>query len=376
MRNALPACLLAAAGLLLPACTAAEMAPEPTEKQDDAARLAHYEESAQTYYDGARYEQAAAQWRKVLELQPNHQKARWGLAKSLANTGTAPNLREAEQIFAEIVNLDWSHPTRGDIRFEVLRDFGQVYLDLADLYDKDVRSLEAQIDARAVPEAKGRAEIERETRMRDDLLSKAIPLFEQVLERSRENPYALAGLAKSHLLVGDPMRGVSYARRYVALSEESQRGWEAELKQYEEDLGKARSKITDNMRKLYREKIRGAREKEIGMRLLIAAVLMRTGDPAGAEVEFDRVLALDPARPAAYLERAQARAAAGRFRPAMLDLEKYLQVTDPVKQHESRIKAAGLLETYRLSAAKASTPPPPAAAPAPAPAPRVPAGGR
>jgi hypothetical protein len=43
----------------------------------------------------------------------------------------------------------------------------------------------------------------------------------------------------------------------------------------------------------------------------------------------------------------------------MADLETYLKITDPVKHHEARIKAAELLDKYRVDAAM-ETPPPPA----------------
>jgi hypothetical protein len=41
------------------------------EKEDDKARLAHFEDAAQTYYDGGKYAQSIVQWRRVLELEPD-----------------------------------------------------------------------------------------------------------------------------------------------------------------------------------------------------------------------------------------------------------------------------------------------------------------
>ena len=116
------------------------------EKEDDKARLAHFEDAAQTYYDGGKYAQAIVQWRRVLELEPDRPKANWGLAKSLAMTGSPANLREAEQIFLKIKDWDWTHPTLGDRRHEVLKDFAEVYVQLADYYDRDVRSLQEKLE--------------------------------------------------------------------------------------------------------------------------------------------------------------------------------------------------------------------------------------
>jgi len=350
---------LALAAFPLAGCESVEeFKGEPSQAMDDEARRKHYEEAAQTYYEGGKYAQSAAQWRKVLELTPQDQKAKWGLAKSLANQGTPPMLREAQAIYAEIVDLDWSHPTLGDRRFEVEKDYAQVFLDLADWYEKDLRVLEQKLDASkdAAEMEQVRKDIARETAERNKLLSEAMPRFERVLAMSPENPFALAGLAKSNLLVGDPGRGIAYARRYVALSVASREGWERSQKDWEVQLAQDKQKITDEQREHFRKKIRGAREKEIAMRLLIASVLMRTGGHEGAITEYDTIIKLDPTRPAAFLERAQAKAMSGRYRDAVLDLEHYLQVTDPVKQRNARVGAADLLQKYRIAAAKSASP--------------------
>jgi hypothetical protein len=103
------------------------------------------------------------------------------------------------------------------------------------------------------------------------------------------------------------------------------------------------------------------------MHLLLASVLMRNHDYRGSVAEYDKVLEMDPTRPAARVERAQARAGMGDYKRAVEDLEEYLQVTDPVKQRTSRLRAAELLEQYRLKAL--AGPAPSAAAPYPAPRP-------
>jgi tetratricopeptide (TPR) repeat protein len=94
----------------------------------------------------------------------------------------------------------------------------------------------------------------------------------------------------------------------------------------------------------------GARDKEMGMRLLLGAVYMRREQFAMAVKEYDEIIAMDPAVPAAYVERAQAYAALGVYSEAVKDLERYLKMTDPQKQRRSRVQAAQLLERYRLIA--------------------------
>ena len=349
-----------AAGLSTSACSALTPDGKQNEPEDDNARKAHFEEAAQTYYDGGKYEQSAGQWRKVLTIEPERPKANWGLAKSLAMTGTVQALRESEQIFNKIDTWDWSHPTLGDRRHEVLKDHAEVYLQIADYYDRDVAVLESALDDPRADVPSIRRHMQEQIAKRNELLSKAIPIYERVLELSPNNPLAIAGLAKAHLTVGNNQRGIDFSRRYMAITKTSQDGWKRELKALEDERGRT---ATDEQREYYRAKIRSAREKEIKMHLLLASVLMRTHDYRGSVAEYDTVLEMDPVRPAARVERAQALAASGDYKRAIADLEEYLKITDPVKQRGARLKAAGLLEKYRLAALAAPAPAPAVAAP-------------
>jgi tetratricopeptide (TPR) repeat protein len=355
---------------------------ESDAEEDLVATKEHFEESAQTYYEGGRYQQSVLMWRKVLELEPERQKAKWGLAKSLAMIGTPQALREAESIFPTIVDLDWTHPTLGDRRHEVLKDYAEVYSQLGDYYDKDVRALKTELERPGANETRIRQQIAQQEAKRDQLLQKAIPLYQQVLSLSPDNPYAIAGLAKSHLQLRQDAAGIQYARRYIDIAVRSQASRETLLKNYEQEKG---VELTEEMRKYFTDNIDSARGKEMRIRLLLGSVLYRNRDYRGALVEYDRVLALDPKQHAALVERAQTKAALGDHRAAMADLEAYLKVTDPVELRQSRIDAAQLLDQYRLKAAQqprtpaapppparspsASWPPPPPA-PTPAPAPR------
>jgi tetratricopeptide (TPR) repeat protein len=355
---------------------------ESDAEEDLVATKEHFEESAQTYYEGGRYQQSVLMWRKVLELEPERQKAKWGLAKSLAMIGTPQALREAESIFPTIVDLDWTHPTLGDRRHEVLKDYAEVYSQLGDYYDKDVRALKTELERPGANETRIRQQIAQQEAKRDQLLQKAIPLYQQVLSLSPDNPYAIAGLAKSYLQLRQDAAGIQYARRYIDIAVRSQASRETLLKNYEQEKG---VELTEEMRKYFTDNIDSARGKEMRIRLLLGSVLYRNRDYRAALVEYDRVLALDPKQHAALVERAQTKAALGDHRAAMADLEAYLKVTDPVELRQSRIDAAQLLDQYRLKAAQQprtqATPPPPARSPStawppppptptPAPAPR------
>lgn len=345
--------VLAVAAAAFLACGCEGMLAPQEKKEDEKTRKAHFEENAQTYYDGGRYEDAALQWRKVLEIEPSSQKATWGLAKSWAMAGSPESLRRAEGLYFESVKdfpasplLDhpFVHPTRGDIHFEIERDAAQVCVDLADWLEKAIKANEARISAGKATDSGLIDLVRRQREKRNDYLRRSIPLFESVLRKSPENPYALAGLAKANLLMGDEDHGIAYARRYIDISMVSQRRWQGEL----DDIVKKQGAATDEERELIGSRIRGAKEKEIGMRLLVASVLMRRKQWNEAAGEYTRVLELDPARPAAYAERAQAWALVGDYKKAVLDLEAFLKITDPIKQRDARINAAELLERYRL----------------------------
>jgi tetratricopeptide (TPR) repeat protein len=320
--------------------------PSAQDKVEDAkARADYYEQAAKTYYDGGKYESAVQMWEKTLENKPGDQWARFGLAKSLQMIGTPQALRRAEGILVKILPLDWQHPTRGDVRFEVQTALATVYSDLADLYDRDMRVLEDRMGEPNRPDARDvQANYEVQKSKRNELLRKSLPLYEQVLARSRENPYALAGLAKGNLMAGNDEAGLHYAERYLALSQSSQVEWRKKLREWETMM---QGSVTPEQRAFYVAKIQGAREKEKGMHLLLGAVHMRREEFDRAVTEYGAVIELDPATPAAYVERAQAYAALGRYSLAVGDLEQYLKMTDPEKQRRSRVNAAELLDRYR-----------------------------
>lgn len=377
--RSLPRAAVAAAAVAAGLLAACANMPKPggsDEKEDLEAKKKYYEESAQTYYDGGRYAQAVVQWRRLVELEPDRPKANWGLAKSLSMLDTPASLREAEQIFLRIKDWDWTHPTLGDRRHEVIKDFADVYSQLADYYDRDARAIQEQLASSPTADApRLRQQMQVQIAKRNELLMKAIPLYEEALARSPDNPYCLSGLAKAHLLVGDDQRGIDYARRYIALSERSQ----ALRAKQRDDWKTERGTLTEEQEKFFRDRIRGARDKEAKIRLLLASVLVRNRDYRGAITEYDRVLEIDPTTLAAYVERGQAYAMSGDYGKAVNDLEQYLKVTDPVKDRQARIDAAELLEKYRaiLSApaprgpvpTRGAPPPPPPPAPLPPPPP-------
>ena len=320
------------------------LTPDGQDKKDDAkAKKQYYEEAAQTYFDGGKYEAAATQWKKILVEDPDYPKANWGLAQSLAKMGTPASLRQAEQIYLRIIDWDWKHPVRGDIKFEVQKDFADVYLELADFYDRDIRYLDELKGLPGEDQLVVRQRRVEQVSQRDALLVKAIPLYTAVLEKSKDNPYAIAGLAKAHLQAGDDQSGMMYAKQYIEISSKSQELWQKQL----DDMAAQNGQMTEAQRDFFKTKIRGARDKEMKMHLLLGSVLARDKFYEAAVNEYDRVLSIDPAYPAAYVERAQAYAGTRNFKRAIQDIQEYLKVTDPVRHREGRVSAAELLSVYR-----------------------------
>ncbi|MHC5012775.1 MAG: tetratricopeptide repeat protein, partial [Planctomycetota bacterium] len=321
--------------LLLVTAVAGCAASEAAERvEDEQARTDYYEQAAKTYYDGGRYDSSIGMWDKVLASRPNDQWAQFGLAKALQMEGSVRSLRRAEEILKDLVNLQWIHPTRGDIRFEVQSTFANVYSDLATFYDRDARILEQRLENDPNADV---ATVEEQIRVqrahRDRLLRASIPIWRRVLEASPDNPYALAGLAKAHLLTGNEDAGIRFAQRYIEISRRSQEGWREKLREWEQMM---RGDVSPEQRGFYMAKIQGAAEKEKNMHLLLGAVYMRRDEFANAVRCYDAVLELDPATPAAYVERAQAHAAVGLYDEAIEDLEQYLKMTDPQKHRRAR----------------------------------------
>jgi tetratricopeptide (TPR) repeat protein len=332
-------------------------------KKDNMARVDYFESAALTYYDGGQYALSAMQWRKVLAIQTENKKAKRGLAKALYMEATAERLsrpqkalalRESQSLFEELVKMPWTRTNAAgvttDRKFEVQTDLGLVYAELGDLYDRDIRDLNAAIktDPNADEPALQKS-IAAETTRRNVLLNKAIPVFNRVLKASPNNPYALAGLAKVYMQLGNDDQGIYYAKEYLKISQESQIGWKREMDNYEKAL---KGQMQEEQRRVFVQKIVGAREKEKKTWLMLASVYMRRMEFAQAVNAYSRVIKLDAAVPAAYVERAQAYGALNQYKLAINDLEEYLKITDPQMHRSQRLSAVEMLDRYQAARAR------------------------
>ncbi len=349
---ALPLALLVSLVLVSPllcGCQSEDIPLTPDyrdKEQDDEAKIEYYETAALTYYQGGRFIESTRMWNKVLDIDRNHKKAKWGNARAFIGIGDIQSLRYAEAYLKEVVNLDWTHPNLGDRGFEVRRDLANVYSMIADLYDRDVRGLTNRLETD--PNADVRTledNISVQCGKRDTYLRRAVPIYRQVLKSSQDNPYALAGLAKTHLKLGNEKLGIMWSQRYLNLSQESQRKWKERMGWWENEVGGGN--VTADQRNLFIDRIQGAREKEKKLRLLLGSVYFRRGEYDMASKQYGEVIKMDPSIPAAFIERAQTYAALRQYGRAIEDVEEYLKITDPQKHREERISAAELLERYQ-----------------------------
>ena len=316
------------------------------EAKDSQARVDHFETAAVTYYDGGKYAEAERMFAAWLQEKPGNKKARRGLARSKMMQGGAQKLREAEEIFVELVELPWHHAERGDVSYEVESDLATTYMQLADLYDRDVRSLDDSLrNDDVIDGAETRRQLQQQVQKRNELLYKALPLWSSVLRKNPRNPYALSGLAKGNLQLGNDLEGIRYARDYLQLSRESQVRWRRELASWEERVGE--ENVTRGQRNQLLAKAYGARQKEKLMHLLLASVFMRRQEYREAVGAYTDVIKIDSAVPAAFIERAQAYGQLREYALAIDDIEQYLKITDPQMHRNERVNAGELLTLYR-----------------------------
>ena len=178
LRPAGRACALAtllAGATLLGGCQSDGLGlPGEEEAKDKETRLEYYETAALTYYDGGSYDRAEQMAERWLKESPGDKKALRVLARSKLNQGTPTKLREAERILVKLVDLDWTHPTRGNIRWEVQSDLAQVYTDLADLYHREIVELEGELRGGMAADPNGtEARLAKQRGQRDSLLGNA-----------------------------------------------------------------------------------------------------------------------------------------------------------------------------------------------------------
>jgi len=302
--------------------------PAGAGEPDDAAvaRTKRLEREAVEHDAAGRHAEAVLSWKKVLAARPGDPWTRRSLATSLRHLATPESLREAETLLVALAKLDWVHPTRGDVRFEV------------------DDALAAVLSSRA-------EKFEGEERAR--LLRRAITAWERVLTVHPRYPGALLGLAQAHIALQRDEAGSDYAERYLALCRESRRRWEQQQGRWLAAVGQT---ATPEQSRLFTEKIERARRNEEEVLLLLASMHRRRKEPKKALARYNAILDSGQASCAAYFGRAQAYVALDRFESAVKDLERCLDLAKEGTRAGLRKSAAELLERCRQSLRKGAPP--------------------
>jgi tetratricopeptide (TPR) repeat protein len=310
---------LAAPIALLAAAAAAACAMDDPESLGTQV----YVHNAQEYMDGNHYDQALAQWRRALELEPDNRKALLGEASCLYWLGTGGSPVSGEYILeaeekAERLDAD-SYGTNG---WKVLLTQGLISARLSDLW-----GLKAELAKKNVAAGLTGAEDALRTAEgnRDRYLATAMARFEAVLA-TEDEPFAKNNLTSLFFLASrgalrartpaEYERPLEWFRRYAVEVDKSKKLW-AEMKKKEPDLAE-----------VYQAKLQMAEKQELELRDLVANIYFKLRRHEDSIAELDRVIALDPYRAGAFLARGQNQEELGRFGAAADDYRRFLMLTD------------------------------------------------
>jgi tetratricopeptide (TPR) repeat protein len=278
---------------------------------EDRRVIAAYLENAAQYYDGGHYPNALQQWGKALELDPDEEKARLGQAMALYRMGLEDtkeglgNLAEAERRLAALRGGEL-----GDQSWKAEIGYALVQMRWAEAYDRVVRVQEAHAAAGRPhdPAKAAQARAERPRR-----IAAAEQSFRTVLADPRVEPnFQLTcwiGLAKMTALRGAYEESLAWCGKYEEQVVRSREFWAKRGPTYE-------------------TKLLGAEMQEAELRDVLANTLFKLGRFEQAEEQLDRLVAVQPARASAYLNRGMLREARGAWDLARSDYGNFLRLTD------------------------------------------------
>jgi tetratricopeptide (TPR) repeat protein len=278
---------------------------------EDAQVVSAYLENAAQYYDSTHYLRAYQQWQKALELDPDEERAQLGQAMALYQLGREETKEGVERLTESERRLEaLRRGGLGDQSWKAEIGYALVQQRWADLYDRALRLEAANADAgRPVNEEK-RALAEKEIPRRIDLSAKS---YRAVLADKRTEPNlqmsCWLGLARLALLNGEFEESLEWCAKYEKQVVRSAKFWETQGESYA-------------------SKLFGARLQEAELKDVRANTLFKLNRFQEAEQELDRLLALQPERADAYLNRAMIRETRAAWDLAGADYRKYLDLTD------------------------------------------------
>lgn len=293
--------------------------------EEDRQVVTVYLQNAAQYYDAGHFLRAYQQWSRVLEIDPDEEKALLGQGMALYQLGSDESPESVERLAAAEERLAGLRDGRIRAAWKAELGYGLVQLRWAELYARKLRKLEAESAAGGTVDAKALAHCREQLPER---VAKAEESLHAVLEDPDTEPNfhltCWLALAKAAAARGDWQATIDWARRYERKVVESKDFWS---KQGQE----------------YAAKLLGAEIQEAELRDAMANCLFKLDRLDEAEKELDRVLELQPDRTAAYLNRGQIRFRRRAWDLARSDLERFLARTTLPRDHPTALEAAKLL---------------------------------
>ncbi len=284
----------------------------------DRKQLSLYLENAANYYDRGHYERAFQQWDRARSIDAENEKARlgqayalWRLGQNLTPEGVA-RLTESERRFDVLVD-----EPLGDQGWKAQLGYGLVHEQWVDLFAEriaidDVRRVQGD----PVDEAQA-AENRRQKLIH---VAKAEAGFRAVLDGPQQEMVdqltCMLSLAKLAWHRDDLEATLTHARQYETAVVRSKDLWRDGMARFPADAA------------IYEAKIYGAELQEAELRDLQANVLYKLGKQDEALAELDKVIALQPKRSDAYLNRGQLHEERELWDLAASDYRRFLQLTE------------------------------------------------
>lgn len=271
--------------------------------------LVQYQESAQRFYTGGRFEQAIVQAQRMLTLDPGNEEAIAILAWSHLYLDQRDDIWKSEQYFQELGGGIFSKTDRNATLGHglALRRQGDFLAVAAAQLEK-----EGHNDSAKAAEASKRAE-QSKTRY-----AAAVEKLEKAYKLDPEATDALDALQQIYALQGAYEKSLGFGKKFVDAASQSRPFWEKQL---------MRTDISADEERLVRSKIETNRRREAGSRSLLASCYFKQQRYADALLELDSLLQIDSERTEEYFNRALCREKVGDLSGAIADMEAFLKKT-------------------------------------------------
>jgi len=356
--------------LLLPIACHGYLGGRTTEEDQELHEFAEARQRASTYYDGGDFERASTQFKKALDIRPDHIATQLGYAYSLMFTKRPSNLLLADEQFKEMGEFE-------EQRWEVKRTYGMAITG---------RTLAVQFERRArINYEKGQLkQMEADRAKAREYAHASKKQFERIIEidtaLAAQNvgsvrrvsaslaPDAHAGIAHCLIVLADSQHteyldeAIKHIQTFADIAANARKFW---LQRRERVLvldplrqgqgGDAQSAIVspEDARR-YEERIVNTVEQEVAMRRALLDTYLYLNRYQDAIQECNTILSLDPDEDETYFLRGRAYALLEppNYRAAISDLKDYRSRQDLSRLTEELVGLNRRIKTYEKLLAK------------------------